>query len=158
MLGAGGAARGIAFALLEGGVDTLVIANRTEERARELAAECSRHFPQVRVKGIPFQEAASQATGLVINTTSVGMGDGQSPLNLEKLEIRTGVADIVYHPLATPLLLQARELGLPTANGLGMLLHQGWLGFRFWTGQEPPLEVMLKALAEGLAQRDNAQT
>ena len=154
ILGAGGAARGIAFALLDAGASQLVISNRTAERAMELAKECARHFPKVEVTGISMDQAATLTTGLVINATSVGMGDGHSPVRLDKMQISAGVVDIVYNPLDTPLLLQARALGLPTADGLGMLLHQGWLAFQFWTGVEPPLDVMRTALAKGLAQRE----
>ena len=159
LLGAGGAARGIAFALLAAGVARLDIANRTAATALSLASDCAGQYPEESpvISGLAMDQIIQAQPGegysLVINSTSVGMGDGKSPIDLAGLQVRGSVADIVYTPLETPLLKQAKELGIPITNGLGMLLHQGWLAFQFWTGMEPPLEVMRNALMEGLAAR-----
>lgn len=154
VVGAGGAARGIAFALLEAGAGALVIANRTRGRAEALAADCRTRFPAASVEAAGLDEVAGAAPDLLVQTTSVGMGDGQSPLELAPVGVREAVADIIYHPPETPLLTQARALGLRGANGIGMLLHQGALAFRFWTGQEPPVPVMREALLAALHARE----
>ena len=153
LLGAGGAARGIAFGLLNAGAESLIIANRTLTKAKSLAGDCRAGFRKAKVEALPLDGLDGLEVHLLVNATSVGMGDGASPVELEKVGVSEGVADIVYSPLETPLLAQAKALGLPTANGLGMLLHQGWLAFKFWTGREPPLEVMRQALLEGLEAR-----
>lgn len=150
MLGAGGAARGIAFALLTSGVGRLVIANRTMEKAEALAADCQTHFPQQQVDPAALDNLAGLAPHLLVQTTTVGMGDGKSPLDLEPLGVSDAVVDIIYHPLETPLLAQAKKLGLATCNGIGMLLYQGTAAWRFWTDREPPVEVMRKALLEAM--------
>lgn len=154
LLGAGGAARGIAFALLAAGAATLLIANRTPARAGELAAHCKAAFPKANLDTPAWTELAGLGPHLLINATTVGMGDGASPADLEPLGVSEGVVDIVYSPLETPLLRNAAQRGLPTLNGLGMLLHQGALAFGFWTGQEAPLDVMREALLAGLKARE----
>ncbi len=153
LLGAGGAARGIAFALLEAGIGRLAIANRTPARAESLAEDCRRHFPQRKVEALPLEAIAGTGPDLLINATTLGMGDGVALVDPKTVMGGGWVADIVYSPLETPLLRKASDLGLETVNGLGMLLHQGGLAFQFWTGREPPLEVMREALNAGLAAR-----
>lgn len=159
LLGAGGAARGIAISLLGAGLATLHIANRTVERAQALAADCRALYPAAQVTASGLEGLGDSAPHLLINSTSAGMGDtgmgeaGGPPLELAPLGVREAVIDIVYYPTQTPLLAQARALGLAHTNGIGMLLHQGALAFRFWTGQDAPLEVMRAALEAGLAAR-----
>ena len=154
MLGAGGAGRGVGQALLLAGAAALIIANRTPVRAEELARALAARFPGREVAARTLDAAGEGlAVHLVVNTTSVGMGDGASPLNLSTLSVSEGVADIVYSPALTPLLAQAQALGLPHTNGIGMLLYQGWEAFRFWTGREAPIDVMRAALLAGLAAR-----
>ncbi len=162
MVGAGGAARGIALSLLESGVERLVIANRTRPRAEELAARCAQLFPDRQVEAAGLEGLDGSAPDLLLQTTTVGMGaaiggaiEGSGcPLAPEALGVREAVIDIIYHPAETPLLARARALGLPTANGIGMLLYQGAEAFRFWTGHEPPVEVMRQALLANLAARE----
>lgn len=157
LLGAGGSARAIALVLLGAGVSRLTIANRTLARAEILAAACRALFPATPIGAATLDSLADSAPHLLVNATTVGMGggpgDGLSPLELAPLQVRTAVADIVYHPLETPLLAQARALGLPHANGLGMLLHQGTAAFSFWTGLEAPVEIMRAALLQGMLSR-----
>ena len=88
-------------------------------------------------------------TGLLVNTTSLGM-TGQPPLaiDLEPLPRHAVVADLVYAPLETPLLAAARARGLATADGLGMLLHQAVRGFQLWFGVRPEVTPQLRALVE----------
>ncbi len=154
LLGAGCAARGIAVSLLEAGVNTLLIANRTQSRAEELAAHCRTLYPESRVETLGMDALQGSAPHLLVNATTVGMGDGKSPLQLAGVGLREAVIDIVYTPPETPLLAEARGLGLRAANGLEMLLYQGWLAFRFLTGREAPLEVMREAMMAGLKERE----
>ncbi len=150
LLGAGGAARAIAFALLSAGVSRLVIANRTVDRAESLAADCKEQNPAPAIEAASIHDLAGNAPHLLVNATTVGMGDGKSPVELEALRVREAVTDIVYHPLETPLLTQAKALGLAHTNGIGMLLYQGAAAFTFWTGREAPVKVMRAALLEGM--------
>ena len=154
LLGAGGAARAIAFSLLPAGLGELGVANRTPARAEALASDCRAAQPGTKVGALELAATAGWAPELLVNATSVGMGDGKSPVELAGLKVREAVLDIVYTPVETPLLAEAARLGLARANGLGMLLYQGWLAFRFWTGQEAPLEVMRAALEGGLKARE----
>jgi shikimate dehydrogenase len=153
LLGAGGAARAIAFALAGAGVGRLAIANRTVARARALADECRAHFPALAVEALELGQAPGRAPHLLVNSTSVGMGDDRAPLELGPVGVREAVLDIVYHPPRTPLLAAAKALGLRSANGLGMLLYQGVAAFRFWTGREPPVDIMREALQSALRAR-----
>jgi shikimate dehydrogenase len=152
MLGAGGAARAIGWHLLEAGVARLTIANRTFERAQELA-RALRADPGGEVDAIPFDAVEGKGPHLLINATSVGMGDGHAPVRLRTVEVREAVMDIVYSPPSTPLLEQARELGLARANGMGMLLYQGVAAFKYFTGEEAPVPAMREALVKALEQR-----
>ena len=150
LLGAGGAARGAAFALTNAGVTQLIIVNRHLERAQLLARDVQQHY-----SGLVFtlnepEFLIPRTSSLIINATSVGMQDDTSPLPVEILArfgADTFVYDMIYNPVQTYLLCQARTMGLRCANGLSMLLHQGALAFTLWTGQPAPLEVMRAKLA-----------
>ena len=145
VLGAGGAARGIIAALLAEGAPEIRLANRTGERAAQLAG----HFgPRVGI--IPWNEALDGAgdAAMVVNTTSLGMA-GQPPLEINlRAPPSLVVTDIVYTPLETDLLKLARSRGLRTADGLGMLLHQAVRGFYLWFGIRPQVTPELRALVE----------
>lgn len=146
VLGAGGAARAIIQTVLQHGVERIDLANRTSERAEELA----RHFGP-RVKPIAWEKIndAMEGKALLVNTTSLGM-KGQPPLvvSLDKLPRTATVADIVYVPLETPLLKAAAERGNRISGGLGMLLHQAVRGFELWFGMRPEVTAELRALVE----------
>ena len=146
VLGAGGAARGVIAGLLERAVPRIVVANRTEGRARELAA-----FAPARVEPIAWAEIPGRLEGadLLVNTTSLGMA-GEPPLlvDLAALPRHAAVADIVYLPLETPLLAAARARGLRAVDGLGMLLHQAVPGFARWFGVAPQVTPELRAIVE----------
>ena len=139
LLGAGGAARAIAAALLDAGCPRLVLVNRTPARAEALARGLG---GPVEVAERPPLESAS----LLVNTTSLGMA-GQPALDLDLSPLPSGavVADIVYVPLETPLLAAARTRGLPAVDGLGMLLHQARPGFEAWFGAAPAVDEELRA-------------
>jgi shikimate dehydrogenase len=146
VLGAGGAARAVVFGLLERGIQRVHLANRTVERARALADQFgARVFP---VAWEAIGELLPR-TGLLVNTTSLGM-HGQPALELEVglLPGDAVVTDLVYVPLQTPLLAAAQARGLRTADGLGMLLYQAVRGFELWFGQRPQVTPELRALIE----------
>ena len=149
LLGAGGAARAILYALLQAGeVKEITLLNRTLDKAEALAADLDPGSRRVRV-GSPGMGAAVREAGLLINATSVGMhpGPGASPLpDPSVLHDRLTVLDIVYKPRRTRLLAQAEEAGAATVDGLGMLVHQGARAFEIWTGVSAPVEEMKRAL------------
>jgi shikimate dehydrogenase len=140
VLGAGGAARAVASALLENGV-AVTIANRTPEHAEALAHD----LPALRV--IPWESRSDALPdhALLVNATSLGM-QGHPPLQLDLTRTAPGlaVADIVYVPLETPLLAAATAHGLRAVEGLGMLLYQAVPGFRAWFGVEPQVDEALR--------------
>jgi shikimate dehydrogenase len=146
VLGAGGSSRAVVFGLIERGIRRVHLANRTMERARALADQFGNSVHPIAWEAI--NEVLPRA-GLLVNTTSLGMR-GQPPLELEigLLPSNAIVADLVYVPLETALLKAARERGLKTADGLGMLLHQAVRGFDLWFGQRPQVTPELRALAE----------
>jgi shikimate dehydrogenase len=142
LLGAGGAARGIVYGLLEVGVGEVRVANRTLARAEEIAG----HFGR-RVKPVGWRdaEAAGKDAGLLVNTTSLGMAKaGPLDFDVGRLAADATVADIVYVPLETDLLRRARARGLATVDGLGMLLHQAVPGFAKWFGVTPEVTPELR--------------
>jgi shikimate dehydrogenase len=143
VLGAGGAARAILHGLLEAGAAKILLANRTEGRAKALAEGFGS-----RVSVIPWKERnrALSGCGLLVNATSLGM-TGKPPLevDLSALPKDATVADIVYSPLQTPLLSAARARGNRTVDGLGMLLYQAVPGFERWFGVRPEVTPELRA-------------
>jgi shikimate dehydrogenase len=146
VLGAGGAARAIVFGLLSRGVKTIWLANRTFARAEALRQRFGK-----KIKPIAWDEVGGvlAGAGLVVNTTSLGMtGQPELDLRLEDLQESAVVADLVYAPLMTPLLQEAQDLGLRTADGLGMLLHQAVRGFSLWFGVTPEVTPELRAMVE----------
>lgn len=151
VLGAGGAARGIIHALGSRGVRRIFLANRSEQRAHDLAAAMGSHVQPVPSGGIP---AALAASGLLVNTTSLGM-KGQPALSIDLSPLRPTaiVSDIIYAPLETDLVLQARARGLRVSPGLGMLLHQAVPGFERWFGLRPEVTPELRALVEADVRR-----
>ena len=142
VFGAGGAARGICFALLQAGCTDIRLVNRTHARAVDLAD--SVHAP-IHVIEWENRQQAFQGVGTLINTTTQGMV-GHDPLDVDLtgIETTTVVTDIVYNPLDTPLLTQARLLGCPIVDGIGMLLHQARPGFAAWFGVEPVVDQRLR--------------
>ncbi len=146
VLGAGGAARAVVFALLGRGVSQIVVLNRTAVKAQNLAASFGE-----RVRAGALDEFSAHATkaGLLVNTSSVGLnGTRFEGLELDALPNSALVNDIVYTPLHTPLLKQAVERGLPTVDGLGMLLHQAIPGFEMWFGVRPEVTLELRQSIE----------
>ncbi|WP_332680642.1 shikimate dehydrogenase [Bosea sp. (in: a-proteobacteria)] len=140
VLGAGGGSRAVCAALLDAGA-AVTLANRSRERAERVAAA----LPGLSVTDWERRERALGDCDLLVNTTSLGMA-GNAPLTLElgRAKASLCVADIVYVPLETPLLAQAREAGLRTVDGLAMLLHQARPGFKAWFGIDPVVDAELR--------------
>jgi shikimate dehydrogenase len=146
VLGAGGAARAVIYALHERGVPHIVVVNRTHERAEALL---ERFGARVRPARWDERDAALAETALLINTTTLGMhGQPQLALDVGQLPGHAIVADLVYVPLVTPLVQAARARGHRTADGLGMLMHQAVGGFARWFGKKPEVTAELRALLE----------
>jgi shikimate dehydrogenase len=152
LLGAGGAARAAAFALVRGGASELVIANRTLDRATALAAELGgacRGVSAIRLADAASLGEAAAGADLVVNSTTVGMRhtteQDASPLPSGTLASGSVVYDMVYNPARTPLLAQAELAGATAVGGLSMLIHQGAAAFELWTGKRAPLQVMFAA-------------
>jgi shikimate dehydrogenase len=147
LLGAGGAARAVAVALLDAGAPELRLVNRTRGRAEALAGELG---ATVQVLGWQERDLALDGAALLVNTTSLGMTH-QPPLEiaLDALPQSALVTDIVYAPLETPLLATARARGHAVVDGLGMLLHQGRPGFRAWFGVDPEVTHGLRRVMLG---------
>lgn len=146
ILGAGGSARAVAGALIDQGTAKLLIANRSEDRAREL---CTALGP--RTLPIPWDRVADamRNASLLVNATILGMkGQAKLELPLKDLHPHAVVADLVYVPLETEFLLTARRNGHRTADGLGMLLHQAQPAFARWYGIEPVVTDDLRRLVE----------
>ncbi len=143
VLGAGGAARAVAAALLDAGAPEVRLSNRTAARAEALARALG-----ARVVPVPWESRADALYGLalLVNTTSLGMaGQAELDLDLDPLPAAALVTDIVYTPLETPLLARARARGNPAVDGLGMLLHQARPGFEAWFGVAPEVTAELRA-------------
>ncbi len=150
LLGAGGAARAIAFSLAEAGVE-LTIANRTVSKARELAASVERKLgPKVSYVELKKDvlKGVLENADILINATSVGMYPNvdQTPVEADIIHSGLIVNDIVYEPLMTRLLCEAKDVGAQTVNGLEMLVHQGAASFELWTGRRAPIDVMRAAV------------
>ncbi|OIO36216.1 MAG: shikimate dehydrogenase [Candidatus Omnitrophica bacterium CG1_02_46_14] len=148
VFGAGGAARGVVYALARARAESIRVHNRSRERAEGLCEYVSTHFPNLDIKVIENQEAvASEKPNLVVNATSLGMASSELPFDLRFLKQSASVYDLVYTPAETPFLKQARSLKLPCANGLGMLAAQAALSFELWTGKKEGVrEAMVLAL------------
>ncbi len=145
VLGAGGAARAVVYALIAREVERIYIINRTPERAEALQKQFG-----ARVKPAGWDETTGLlgGAGLLVNTTPLGM-TGQPPLEINlRCPASLVVAELVYDPLVTPLMLAAREKGLRNVDGLGMLLHQAVRGFELWFGVKPEVTPELRALVE----------
>ena len=144
VLGAGGAARAIVYALLSRGLEVDVV-NRTLSRAQELAT----HFVRASAHGWNELSGLLAGADLLVNATSLGMS-GKAPLDIDLAPLRRDaiVYEIVYVPLETALLREARGRGHPTVEGLGMLLHQAVPGFARWFGVTPAVTPELRALIE----------
>jgi shikimate dehydrogenase len=154
VLGAGGAARAVVYALLRDGAAGVTIANRTTARAQALRAAIAPDDPRLSLAhGDP--SSATLASDLIVNCTTLGMAhsDAADRSPLPEVAIPTGafVFDVVANPLETPLLAAAHRRGCRTLGGLSMLVRQGAAAFTLWTGRPAPLDVMFAAAREAMA-------
>jgi shikimate dehydrogenase len=161
LLGAGGAARSVAFAVAREGAARITVLNRTPGHA-DGVAELVRHHWDCPVAVCGLQGAAAEAAvreaDLVVNCTSVGMyphADVEPVVPGAWLREGQCVCDLIYTPRETVLLAAARERGVRTLDGTGMLVHQGAAALELWTGQRAPVDVMRAALLEALRFRES---
>ena len=154
VLGAGGAARAIATELALAGAADVLVVNRSEERGAAMAADLAAKTGRpIRFEPWRGTYTVTSAADLLVNATSIGLFpdvDAMPPIDLGGARHGMLVSDVVFNPPETPLLAAARRLGLPTLDGLSMLVYQGTIGFRLWTGREAPAGVMKQALARAL--------
>ncbi|ANU25587.1 shikimate dehydrogenase [Planococcus versutus] len=146
LIGAGGAARGIAYALKRAGFMDITITNRTYRRAEELATE-------IQSSAITLTESEERLVEfeVLVQTTSVGLTTSEAlPISLNGVKAGTLVADIIYTPLETPFLKKAAEKNCVTLNGVGMFVYQGAIAFEQWTGVQPNTEKMIQLITEKL--------
>lgn len=147
VIGAGGAARGIVAALLQEEPATIIIANRSVDKARALAAECT---SKGNVAGISMDDVAGMLDGVdvLINTTSVGMYPHMDEMPIDPGLLHEGmvISDLIYNPLRTRLLQEGLERGCKIHGGLGMFVYQGAYALEYWTGQPAPTEIMRRTI------------
>lgn len=162
ILGAGGAARAVSFALLREKVSSLAIANRSLARAEVLVDSLGKYAIgkeiQAELTAWSLQDSKLRETvqhsQLIVNCTTLGTRyssqEGQSPLAAHSISKGALVYDLVYNPSQTPLLTMAREAGANVLGGLAMLVYQGAACFKLWTGREAPLDIMYTAAKQAL--------
>lgn len=157
LLGAGGAARAVAYALARSGASSVVILNDIFEQAEALAHYMGELFPKISFEfGLVSEGRLAKIApelDMVVNATPVGMApDIHGCLWPESLPISANMIfyDLIYNPLETALLKRAKRSGLKAIDGLGMLVHQGALSFRCWTGRTAPIKVMRHACLQEL--------
>ncbi len=152
LIGAGGAARAIAVELCLAGADRITIVNRSEERAAALLSDLSGSVSTA-LQYQAWSDPIVVPTGVdvLINATSIGLYpdvEASPPVDFDIVDRRTIVADVIPNPPVTPFLTRAAERGCRTIDGLGMLINQGRLGIKYWTGLDPEPTVMRRALEE----------
>lgn len=150
VLGAGGAAKAIIFALISIlKVNSITITNRSIDKCIEIKNICEQEFDYTNIKIIEWQARNSVVAehNLIVNTTSLGMkGKDILEIDLSPLEKNSLVTDIVYNPLETEILKQAKQFGAKTIDGLGMLMHQAAPAFENWYGEKPEVTAELKEI------------
>lgn len=153
VLGAGGAARGVAYALAKEGAGCIYIANRTKERALELADTISAYTKTI---GLGLDEIANvvDEVEFVLNTTSAGMHPNteELPMPVELLKEHHLVSDLIYNPRITRFLREAEAKGARIHGGLGMFIYQGAFAFEYWTGKPAPVAAMRQVVEQSLAE------
>jgi shikimate dehydrogenase len=152
VLGAGGAARAMTVELALAGATHITIVNRSAERGRALAALLGNNTP-VQAEFVAWQAnyAIPPSTDIVANATSIGLFpnvDEQPEIDYNTITANMIVCDVIPNPPQTPFLRRAAERGARTLDGLGMLVYQGAIGFKMWSGQDAPVSIMRQALAD----------
>ncbi len=155
LLGAGGAARGVAHALAKESPAKIVIANRTLLKAEQLAAE----LIGVDAQGISWEQLSlwSEQAHVIINTTPIGMHPHihEVPMDPRLIRAETVVSDLVYNPLYTEWLLKAKAAGATIHGGLGMFIYQGAFAFEYWTGLAAPIRAMREVVLATFEKKDD---
>ena len=153
VLGAGGAARAISVELGLSGAAQITIVNRGETRGQSLTELLTQRV-KVAAQFAPWQGqyVVEENTQIVINATSIGLGDGhvRVPIDAGSLKPEMVVADVIFNPPQTTFLREATDRGCRTLDGLGMLVNQGVIAFKIWTGEDPDANEMREALEEYL--------
>ena len=156
LLGAGGAARAVAVALAKRGASSIFIANRDLDRAHRLVDTLR---PIGNISGAiglssTKLEAIAYSSDIIVNCTSLGMSGGPhpdlSPIDKKFIPKGSTVIDLVYNPSVTPILRDAQEVGAQTLGGLTMLVYQGSISFKMWTGIDAPIDIMLEVARKAL--------
>jgi shikimate dehydrogenase len=157
ILGAGGASRALCYTLAKQ-TEEIVILNRTQQKAFALAEELSKtskskiHYGHLERSII---EKELENADLLINATSLGMhpNEYESPIDQDLLRSDLPIFDLVYNPIETRLLREAKKIGAPTIGGLNMLVHQGASSFEIWTEEKAPVNIMMTAAQKELKRR-----
>lgn len=151
VIGAGGASRGIVYALAGEQPASMIIANRSVERAKELA-QAFDSLADIRVIANDGLQEACKEADVVINTTSVGMfpHTDASPIDASWLKPGAVASDLIYNPLRTKFLLEAERNGCRAHGGLGMFIYQGAYAFEYWTGRLAPVAAMRETVLQSL--------
>jgi shikimate dehydrogenase len=139
LIGAGGSAKAISYAIMKKNVKKITIFNRNLEKVRNLVTNLSKINPNIILKAKLLSKINNNLDNcdLLINSTSLGMANNPAlDINLNHLPKTAIISDIVYKPLITPLLKQAKDLNLKIVSGIGMLIFQGLVGFELWFGQQ----------------------
>lgn len=157
LIGAGGSARSVAWACAREGATSVSIVNRTVERAEDVADLVRSTTGLARVDAIALESAeardAVSGADVIVDCTSVGMyprHEVEPVVPAGWLHEGQVVADLTYNPIETVLLKAARTAGAETVDGAGMLVHQGAISLQYWSGLQPPVETMRRALLAGL--------
>jgi shikimate dehydrogenase len=157
IIGSGGAARAITYAMVNSGISKLEILNRSQLKADELASSIKQYSSvQPIIGSLPTRKETVIDTDILVNCTPIGMTGhsvGSSPIPKEALSCGTVVVDIVYNPIRTKLLEDADRVGCKIINGIEMLVHQGALSLELWTGCVPPIGVMREEVLKFLGGR-----
>lgn len=151
IVGAGGAAKGVALCLSKYGVKKMTITNRTSSKAEDLAVICSQ-YSDTDYLSLGMAQAELAKFDIMINTTSIGMAPNfdQMPLSLENLRKGAFVSDLIYNPYKTKLLIEAENKGSGIMNGVDMFVHQGALAFKKWFNKEAPVQIMKNSVIKHL--------
>jgi shikimate dehydrogenase len=148
LLGAGGGARAVTYGLIRSGFQRIIVINRHLHRAEALVKFFAKSAAHMDLKAVPWHvsiiESELARTKLLVNATSIGLEEGDTPVPGEVIPSDLLVLDLIYR--RTRFLREAEAAGSTVMDGEAMLLHQGAAAFKLWTGQEAPLEVMSEAL------------
>jgi shikimate dehydrogenase len=155
LLGAGGAARGVGYALAKAGAKRIEIANRTRERAEELASAIG-EFSDAEAVGLDELADTLENVDLIVNTTSAGMHPNvaELPMNADLIGPQHIVSDLIYNPRITRFLNNAEARGARIHGGLGMFIYQGAYALEYWTGTQAPAAAMRQIVEQSLREKE----